>query len=297
MDKVIQLLLSTIPKIKTGLQLSAFLVTAAILLVMKDSQPNAILVKICLGGIALVIIVFAQIFTYIKDFPETSRGRTVIVLFSTACTFILILACIAVYNLNGAPTVKPTADEPKINKPKAALFCNIQVARDQDRRKPFTFIQDGDTVSRRDAYRLVVLPQGADSMYIYVVQQDSRGQVNWLFPGNELDTLSRGKNPVAANSWLLVPAKDSMFGLDNHQGIETIYVFGSYRPRPGLEMKIGSMIKEAQPVMDTFKTQGPAGFFAIPAEKTEKIRDEPAFASFYQGEDSLVIAKWFYHRK
>jgi len=67
--------------------------------------------------------------------------------------------------------------------------------------------------------------------YVYVLLLDSRGKGSVLFPSEEIAT----SNEVQAGKSYLIPPEDLWFYLDEHTGIETIYVLASLHPMPDIE--------------------------------------------------------------
>lgn len=77
-EKVIE----TLPRIRTKIQLTGLVVTIVGYILVQATNPEApISAQLAVGSIGIVIIVFAQIFHFLKDFPENSRLTLVLSLF------------------------------------------------------------------------------------------------------------------------------------------------------------------------------------------------------------------------
>lgn len=86
----------------------------------------------------------------------------------------------------------------------------------------FVPLHDGDELaSTVDDYCLVFSPSTPG--FLYVLQQDSSGHIQWLFPGNETFEFSSGINPVHPGQSITLPADShkALF-LDATPGTETI---------------------------------------------------------------------------
>ena len=93
--------------------------------------------------------------------------------------------------------------------------------------------------------RVGVVFSPENTSYVYVVAVDGTGWAQTLFPDPVLDH----NNPVSAGSEILLPG-DTLYGLDNVPGVETIYILSSNRPRPDLEAKLQPFLgKERPPAM------------------------------------------------
>src|SRR5262249_18801953 len=85
----------------------------------------------------------------------------------------------------------------------------------------FGLLTDGDALaSEADDYLIVTRPLTAG--YLYVLQVDSSGKLEWLFPVNENSKFSSGTNPVTAGKALQIPAAgtERVLFLDKTTGIE-----------------------------------------------------------------------------
>lgn len=82
-------------------------------------------------------------------------------------------------------------------------------------------IGNGDRLSSGDNYRVFFRP--AKTSFVYVFQIDSRGKLDWLYPGNK-SPFSSGSNPTRAGLWTQLPPGKDSFYLDESVGIEHVYV-------------------------------------------------------------------------
>ena len=75
-----------------------------------------------------------------------------------------------------------------------------------------------------------------------MLQIDTRGQVDWAFPKNSLCEYSTGSNPVPANTTVKVPeGEGAMFFLDDHAGIEHVYVVATTKQWNALEAQLADL--------------------------------------------------------
>jgi len=88
---------------------------------------------------------------------------------------------------------------------------------------------DGSSVLHSgDQYRVYMRP--SRSKYIYLYQQDSRGNAAWIFPRTDLGL----SNPMHAGEYFL-PSRTKVFTLDSTTGTETLHLVVSDDPVPELE--------------------------------------------------------------
>jgi tetratricopeptide (TPR) repeat protein len=91
--------LKILPRIKTHIQLSAFLATVVIFLLIRLFQPDNVPAQISGGMIGICIIVFSLVFNFLHVFPERDRARVVLVLFSIFAGVVLVLVGVTSYLL------------------------------------------------------------------------------------------------------------------------------------------------------------------------------------------------------
>ena len=84
-----------------------------------------------------------------------------------------------------------------------------------------------------------VLVQTEQPGYLYVMQIDAAGGVQWLFPENESTRLSSGRNPLQEGTAIRVPSTAPGFELDETVGTERIWVVFSQTQWPALERALG----------------------------------------------------------
>ena len=83
--------------------------------------------------------------------------------------------------------------------------------------------EGGELSSNVDDYCIVVNTSTVG--YLYVIQQDATGGIQWLFPKNSTSVFSSGSNPVAGDKVLTVPADpEKVFFVDSTVGTETIVI-------------------------------------------------------------------------
>jgi hypothetical protein len=130
----------------------------------------------------------------------------------------------------------------------------------------------------------------------YVFQIDSRGQVDWVFPKNSSSPYSSGSNPVPPNTTIKVPeGNDAAFFLDDHNGIEHLYVVATRHQWIALEAKLAGTSRAIAARSDeSTSVEAPIGlgFRGIGGIASDDSTDSPP-ATGIQG----VLAKeiWFHH--
>lgn len=127
----------------------------------------------------------------------------------------------------GTPSASPQSPGP--------LELGFEILVRHNGTQAFVPLHEGEEMaSSVDDYCVLVSP--AMSGYLYVLQQDATGQVQWLFPSNTSSGFSSGSNPVAGGKVLSVPSDpEKVLFLDSTLGTETIVVAFSATPRPELE--------------------------------------------------------------
>jgi hypothetical protein len=94
--------------------------------------------------------------------------------------------------------------------------------------------EGGELASSVDNYCVLLSP--TTSGYLYVLQQDAAGQIQWLFPANDGSELSSGSNPVSSGEVQTVPADpERLLFLDSTVGTEKIVV--AFSAAPWLELE------------------------------------------------------------
>lgn len=148
----------------------------------------------------------------------------------------------------------------------------------------------------------------ASDVYVYVVAFDSTGWIQALYP----DPALGHRNPVPTGQEILLPG-ESLFGLDNVTGVETIYILASNSPRHDVESQLAPFFgKErppgAQPVYRSVErpiiiSRGLTGLRPASVNQVSTSTSLPGddhelvMNSFLAGDgaDELVITLWFNH--
>jgi|GEM_PF-1745839 len=88
---------------------------------------------------------------------------------------------------------------------------------------------DGSTVLHsNDEYRIYLRP--ARTKYVYLYQQDSKGNARWIFPRIDIGLM----NPLQPGEYYL-PSRTKVFALDNTVGTESIHLVVTDSPATDLE--------------------------------------------------------------
>lgn len=83
--------------------------------------------------------------------------------------------------------------------------------------------------------------KASQDSYVYIILQDSKGEVSQLFPDQKV----KQSNKVIKDNVYVVPAKDKWFWLDENVGKETIYILAVQNP-----------LDDTKTAMNTLKTEG-----------------------------------------
>jgi hypothetical protein len=181
-----------------------------------------------------------------------------------------------------------------------AAAINILAKQGADPEEPWRILQEGQTLSSKDSYKIMFCPE--NQAYFYVIQIDSRGKLDWLFPANGITRFSVGHNPVPPNVWTSVPGETTGFYLDENIGMEHLYVIVTSKRWDEYEKTLGksaSAAAGAEPIQASFnlKTRGAGGARMVPAPSLENnIETTKDIRRLMTGKDGiLVYEKWFQH--
>lgn len=90
--------------------------------------------------------------------------------------------------------------------------------------------------------RVGVVFAPANDAYVYVVSFDGTGWIQGLYP----DAAAGHRNPVPAGTEIMLPG-ESLYGLDNVAGVETIYILASNNPRPDIQSQLDPYFGRERP--------------------------------------------------
>jgi len=188
----------------------------------------------------------------------------------------------------------------KIGKSTPSAAIAVMSDQTSNPEKSWHLLKDGEALSSDDNYRIMFCPE--KTTFFYVVQIDSRGKLDWLFPANHITSFSVGKNPVSAGLWIQVPEGDAAFHLDENEGIEHLYVVATQSRWEDLEkalVKVGNTRIQSTHIQTAFnlKTRGVGGFrfVKIPSLPESKITSSEVCRLITGKEGVLVWEKWFRH--
>lgn len=165
-------------------------------------------------------------------------------------------------------------------------------------------VENGENLSSRNPYRLLFYP--TKQSYWYVIQIDTNGAIEWLYPKNPASTVSSGRNPTHPNKWITIPNENEAFFLDENVGIEHVYFISTQKKFEELENflktpRSPSEKKAPIQVALNFKTRGVGGKITVPtvpdySSSISRDSTNQTAREIFQGEDGvLVIEKWFHH--
>lgn len=99
LEKIIEVL----PNLKTKIQLSGLVITVVSFILINLLKPGSPLVaQLTIGSIGVVLIVFAQIFHFLKEFPENSRLILVLVIFISFLAYSSLMIWLALSFTSGS---------------------------------------------------------------------------------------------------------------------------------------------------------------------------------------------------
>ncbi len=171
-------------------------------------------------------------------------------------------------------------------------------------------LSEGEALATNDDFCIVISP--ATAGYLYVLQQDAAGHVQWLFPAHDGAPFASGSNPVVARLPLtLPPDAGGMFFLDSTVGTETVVIAFSATPWPALESALRAQAgpHPAAPVPDlarlaTFRGIGgmrriAASSLGMPPAADKRLDGRtwslPAPSELQSADDFLVLRRSFQH--
>lgn len=105
-------------------------------------------------------------------------------------------------------------------------------------------IRDGATLRSNDNFKILV--RASRECYLYVINFDSTGKANLLFPG-----MAGSNNKIGSSNDYQIPDGDNWMFLDNNTGTEAFYVIADVRPMSDLQGLVAEM--ERQGGRDTSK--------------------------------------------
>ena len=143
--------------------------------------------------------------------------------------------------------------------------------------------------------------------YVYVVAFDGTGWIQALFP----DAALGHQNPVPAGTETMLPG-ESLYGLDNVTGVETIYILASNDPRPDIQAQLDPFFGKERPPATTYRSverpiiisRGltglrPASVNAAAMSQSDSSGggETMALNSFLaaEGTEEVVVTLWFNH--
>lgn len=98
-------------------------------------------------------------------------------------------------------------------------------------------IREGATLRSNDNFKILV--RTSRECYLYLINFDSTGKANLLFPG-----MAGSNNRVASGRDYQIPDGDNWLFLDNNTGTEAFYVIADVRPMSDLQGLIAEMERQ-----------------------------------------------------
>ncbi|RLB68924.1 MAG: hypothetical protein DRH07_11780 [Deltaproteobacteria bacterium] len=188
----------------------------------------------------------------------------------------------------------------KISEPTPSAAIAAMANQTSNPAKSWHLLKDGESLSSADNYRIMFCPE--KTTFFYVVQIDSRGKLDWLFPANQITPFSVGMNPVPTGLWIQTPEGDAAFHLDENEGVEHLYVIATQSRWDDLEKalaKVGRTTIQSTHIQTAFnlKTRGAGGSRLVKATSLPEtnIASSEVCRLITGKEGVLVWEKWFRH--
>lgn len=166
-------LTSAIPKLKTPLQLTGFLVVVAAVIMRNNVAAANVQVQISLGAIGVLLVIFGQLFHFIGTaIPKHQRARLLVTMFVLFCVFIIgLIAATSYFFIKANPSAIVLMDSsariygegvggPKLNSAILSVLLADVAATDTEATYPGWVADRCEQVRRKDP-ALVVLHQSA----------------------------------------------------------------------------------------------------------------------------------------
>lgn len=104
---------NVLPKLKTSIQLTGLVVGLAFALIANFSNPGDTTAMLTGGSVGISIIIFGQLFHFLKDFDRAARPLVFLVSFGMFCVFTLSLLAMTIFSLK-MPSVTVTDFHPSL---------------------------------------------------------------------------------------------------------------------------------------------------------------------------------------
>jgi len=163
-------------------------------------------------------------------------------------------------------------------------------------------VVDGDVLTQQDHYKIIF--KSNVTCYLYVVQLDSAGKIDPLFPSQ----FTASNNPVKQNVLYEVPSDNQWFFLDSNTGIETIYFIASQTRRGDIEQVLqelqrrNSSLIQRQPISMNNSIVLTRGIKGMRPGKTQNVSLMNGGQSAYTStiiqsvQADFVMTRYFNHR-
>jgi len=163
-------------------------------------------------------------------------------------------------------------------------------------------VVDGDILTKQDHYKIIF--KSNRTCYLYVVQLDSTGRIDPLFP-SQFTALN---NPVKKNMLYEVPSDNKWFFLDSNTGTENIYFIASQTRRGDIEQMLqelqrrNSSLIQRQPISINNSTVLTRGIKGMWPGKTQNVSlmngGQGAYTStiIQSVQADFVMTRYFNHR-
>jgi serine/threonine protein kinase len=177
----------------------------------------------------------------------------------------------------------------KLSGPAPTATIKVEIDRVPDSEDDWQPLSNGEDVSNSDSYRLLFKTEAA--AHVYVLQIDSSGKLDWLFPTNPMSQHSSGVNPTESDTWVQVPQGDKSFYLDETLGIEHLYVVVTRQRWAALEQAV-SRAAQASASSQTIKKR-----FGLHSRGVGGTREKKsALEQPIQGVEGAIVEEiWFQH--
>jgi hypothetical protein len=235
-----------VPSVKYALGIAGVVAAVAIIQAFRIGYRIAFLGAIVMFVLMVLLVIFAKL----TQTAQTHFVAPVLVLMWSFLLLAIGTACLLFTSVffrfpldlrdwlkpeTALSTVLTKGVPPAPAQPRRSLELGFEILARRDGTDSFVPLDEGgELASSVDDYCILVSP--STSGYLYVLQQDAAGQIQWLFPANDVSEFSSGSNPVAPGKVLTVPAdREKALFLDSTMGTET--VVAAFSATPWLELE------------------------------------------------------------
>jgi hypothetical protein len=210
-----------------------------------------------------------------------------------------------------AAMTKPAPEESSARPAGPPLAIEVAILREasEEGRTSLVPIEDGAVLRDGGADpesgdKFKISFRSGQRCHVYVLAIDGTGWVTSVFPGAE----SPFGNPVEPGRTYLIPDGARWYALDEHKGVEHVYLLASLERRPDIEELQADFARRVRPELAEYRRVAEAavatrGIVAVGPGKATQVAGEDgrlhavtptSFLADVDGFD-LVLTRWFVH--